>query len=106
MANQGYTIPKDIKAEILVKGRLSLKDVGIIALFLVLGFMVSNITNVTGIVKAVVVIGHLLLGLIATVKPPGNPDKSMYLVILSMFKVDRNGYRSLDVNKYNSKGMR
>ncbi|MCH4983737.1 DUF5592 family protein [Macrococcus sp. PK] len=106
MANNGYVIPKDMKADILIKGRLSLKDIGIIVVFLVLGFVVSNFVHATGLLKAIIVIVHLLIGFIATAKPKGNPDKSMYLVVLSMFKMDRQGYRSLDHSRYNQKEMK
>ncbi|WJP96729.1 DUF5592 family protein [Macrococcus bovicus] len=107
MSNKtGYTIPKDMKADVMIIGRLTLKDIIIIALFSIIGLMISNILNTGLLLKVIVIAAHLVIGLIATAKPRGNPDKSLYLVMLSMYRMDKNGYRSLDINKYNKREMR
>ena len=104
--NTGYTIPKDMKADILIKGRLTVKDIGIIFHFLVIGFIVSDFVKAGLILKVIIIVAHLLIGFIATAKPKGNPDKPLYLVMLSMYKMDKRGYRSLDINKYNKKEIK
>lgn len=107
MSNQqGYTIPKDMKADILIKGNLTLKDIVIILIFLASGFIIANFVGASGFLKVLIIIIQLVLGFLATMKPPRNPDKPMYLVVYSMFKVDKNGYRCLDRSKYLKKEIK
>ncbi|BAH18681.1 DUF5592 family protein [Macrococcoides caseolyticum] len=106
IGNQGYTIPRDMKADILIIGKTTLKDIIVIIIFVVLGFMLANFIDGGPILTTIIVIIQFLVGGIAIAKPKTNPDKPMYLVIASMFRMDKNVYRSLDYTKYIKKEMK
>lgn len=96
-----YSIPKDMVASMQFLGFLTLSDIAYLLGVTLVGMMVSNILQVQGVLFAIVILFHFIIGVICIHRPYTNPDRRFISVLFTVLKdQDKESYKAIDKHYY------